>query len=64
MRVGSSIIYKIILCYICRINSRLCGKEIVNDFSEDELLEHISKFGSLEGILGEKVSSLLEKQAK
>ena len=30
MRVGSSIIYKIILCYICRINSRLCGKEIVS----------------------------------
>ena len=37
--------------------------DLANDFSEDELLEHISKFGSLEGILGEKVSSLLEKQA-
>ena len=37
--------------------------DLANDFSEDELLEHISKIGSLEGILGEKVSSLLEKQA-
>ena len=37
--------------------------DLANDFSEDELLEHINKFGSLEGILGEKVSSLLEKQA-
>lgn len=37
--------------------------DLASDFSENELLEHISKFGSLEGIVGEKISSLLEKQA-
>ncbi len=37
--------------------------DLASDFSEDELLEHINKFGSLEGILGKKASSLLDKQA-
>ena len=37
--------------------------DLASDFSENELLEHINRYGSLEGILGEKISSLLEKQA-
>lgn len=37
--------------------------DLASDFDEEELLRHINKFGSLEGILGNKISTLLEKQA-
>lgn len=37
--------------------------DLADKFSENELKEHIDKFGSLDGILGFKISSILDKMA-
>lgn len=37
--------------------------DLASDISKDELTKHIEKFGSLDGILGRRISSLLTKQA-
>lgn len=37
--------------------------DLAPDISQEKLEEHIRKFGSLKGILGEKLSSIIEKQA-
>ena len=37
--------------------------DLIPELSENEVLEHISRFGSLKGILGTKLSGITEKQA-
>ena len=37
--------------------------DLASDFSENELNKHIEKFGTLDGILGFKVSAILDKMA-
>ncbi len=37
--------------------------DLASDFSEDELKKHIKKFGNLDGVLGFKMSDVLDKMA-